>query len=73
MEGFFYRIFLGQRSFPLSYPFGYICFFYVFIQFLSQFVMDGREFFKPESMYAIMASLFSIQYCFECSSERFQA
>ena len=55
---------------PNSHPFRYGCFFLAFTQLQKQSVIYGGEFFKPESMYAIMAWGFPIQYFLEFSSQR---
>ena len=49
---------------PQSNIFGYLG---------SQSVVDGREFFKPESMNPIMSCFFPIWYFFQCCSRRFQS
>ena len=58
----FLGVFLDQRDLSFGHPFGYICFFEASIHFGSQSVMNGSNFFKPESMSVIMAWSFSIWY-----------
>ena len=67
---FHLQIFQDQMSFPLCHSFRYI--FKASTLFKSQSVTDGCEFFKPESIYTIMAWHFPIQYFLECCSELFQ-
>ena len=42
-----------MSGFSFGHPFGYLSFLYAFIQFGSKSAVDGDEFFKPKSVYAI--------------------